>query len=89
MIRAQILADAGHLINSVRAREYGDASEMHTRIAAIWSALLGHPVMPCQVALLMIGLKLARLAHSPQHKDSWVDAAAYAALGAELSIGEE
>jgi hypothetical protein len=58
---------------------------MHARIAAIWSAILGHPIKPPQVALMMAGLKLARLAHDPQHRDSSIDAAAYAALGAELA----
>ena len=85
MTRSEILAEAELLITSVRAREYGDASQMHNRIAAIWSAILGHPVQPWQVALLMAGLKLARLAHCPLQKDSWVDAAAYAAIGGELA----
>ena len=85
MTREEILIEAHFLITSKRAGEYGDAHEMHARIATIWSAMLGYPVQPWQVALMMAALKLARLAHAPQHRDSWVDAAAYAAIGAELA----
>ena len=59
--------------------------EMHTRIATIWSAILGHPITPWQVALMMAGLKIARLSHAPLSEDSWVDAVGYLALGAELT----
>ncbi|GER08804.1 hypothetical protein GCM10007972_24580 [Iodidimonas muriae] len=70
MTREEILADASSPVTTVRAEEYGDAHRMHARIAAIWSAILGHAVTPHQVALCMAGLKLARLAHLPDHRDS-------------------
>lgn len=85
MRRETVLAAAHELITSKRAGEYGDAHEVHTRIAIIWSALLGCQISAWQVALMMAALKLARVARSPGHSDSWVDAAAYAALGAELA----
>lgn len=90
MRREDVLAEAHELITAKRAGEYGDAHEVHTRIAIIWSAILGCQVASWQVALMMAALKLARLARTPRHNDSWVDAAAYAALGAELAqAGEE
>jgi rhamnogalacturonyl hydrolase YesR len=88
MKREHVLAEAHVLITAKRASEYGDAHEVHTRIAIIWSAILGYPLRSWQVALMMSALKLARLARAPQHEDSWVDAAAYAALGAELASVE-
>jgi hypothetical protein len=88
MKRERVLADAARLVTTERAVEYGDAHQMHSRVAAIWAAILGHKVSPHQVALCMAGLKLARLSHSPRHRDSWVDAAAYVALGAEIASGD-
>lgn len=70
MTREEILAEANVLVTRTRAEAYGDAHIMHARIAAIWSAILGHAVSPHQVALCMAGLKLARLAGRPRHTDS-------------------
>lgn len=88
MTRDECLTTAAQLVTGDRAAAYGDLRPMHDRIASIWSALLGHPVSPEQVAIMLAGLKLARVAHDPTHKDSWVDAAGYIALGAELAVGK-
>ena len=89
MTRDETLARAGLLIGKVRSAEYGDSQQMHARIAAIWSAILGHPVTPWQVTLMMAGLKIARLSHAHQSEDGWVDAVGYLALGSELAGGHE
>ena len=74
-----ILEEAGALVAGVRQEAYGDPSEMHAKIAAIWSVILGHEVSPRQVALCLAGMKLARESH--RHKrDNLVDLAAYAHL---------
>jgi len=54
-------------------------------VAARWSQVLGTPVTPAQVALCLIDLKLARLAHDPAHLDSMVDIAGYAACLREVT----
>lgn len=72
-----ILQEAERIVNGPRASDYGDARENHQRIADIWSALLRVKVTPEQVAMCMIGVKLARLANTPDHRDSWVDIAGY------------
>jgi uncharacterized protein DUF6378 len=59
--RDETLARAGLLISKIRAAEYGNSQQMHARVAAIWSAILGQPVKPWQVTLMMAGLKIARL----------------------------
>ena len=41
-------------------------------------------VTPRKVAMMMAGLKLARLAESPDHDDSWRDALGYLALGSSF-----
>jgi hypothetical protein len=46
----------------------------------------GRQLVAGDVALLMIGMKLARLRHNPSHEDSWVDVAGYAACGMEVGV---
>lgn len=83
--RSEILATADDLINGERDASYGDALDSFTRIAKLWTATLGIEISPTQVALLLAQLKLARLAASPTHEDSWIDLAGYAALGGEIA----
>ena len=44
-------------------------------------------ILPETVALMMALLKVARLIKSPEHLDSWVDLAGYAACGGEIAGG--
>jgi hypothetical protein len=68
-----------------RRKSYGDPAILMASIAARWSLTLGRPVTPAQVALCLIDLKLARLAHDPGHVDSTVDLAGYAAVLREVA----
>jgi hypothetical protein len=67
-----------------RRDDYGDPAKQFRAIADRWSITLGTPVMPAQVALCMIDLKLSRLAYDPFHTDSLVDVIGYAALLREV-----
>jgi len=82
--RTEVLDFAIALINGDRERDYGTPAENFGRIADGWSVILQSDVSAEQVALCMAWLKIARLVHGP-HEDSYVDAAAYMALAAELS----
>jgi hypothetical protein len=82
--RRAVLKTAGDLIDGDRARDYGDAFEMHKRIASGWSQILGIDVRAHEVALCMTWLKISRIVESPSHADSYVDAVAYMALAAEI-----
>lgn len=84
MDRDKILDAASDLINGQRAKDYGDALEMHRRIAAGWTEIVGVDVSPSQVALCMAWLKIARLVETPDHLDSFVDLVAYGALAGEI-----
>lgn len=84
-IRDQVLAEAQRLIGGQRRTDYGDPRESFVRLAQMWSALLPVQVTPAQVALCLAALKLSRASVTPEHADSWVDLAGYAALGAEVS----
>ena len=83
MNRSDVLHMADSLINGDRARDYGDAKENFSAIAQMWSAYLGTPVEPRDVANMMALLKIARLRIYP-HDDSSCDGCGYLALASEL-----
>ena len=77
--RTSMLSRAARVVEQ-RGKYYGDVRANLARIAARWSLVVGVPVTPEQVAVMMIDLKLARLAESPHHADSILDIAGYAEL---------
>ena len=83
MKREEILQTAIDLTMGNRNEQNGDPLENHTRIAKIWSVVLGIEVEPYQVALCMAGLKIARLAYNPLD-DSFIDGAAYLGIAGEI-----
>ena len=83
MQREEILQTAIDLTMGNRNEQNGNPLENHTRIAKIWSVILGIEVEPYQVALCMAGLKIARLAYNPLD-DSFIDGAAYLAIAGEI-----
>jgi hypothetical protein len=87
MAESTLLTKAANLVSGQRKTDYGDAQTSFNTIASIWSALLHKkltaPITAQEVALLMIGMKAARLSNSTDHEDSWVDIAGYASLGGE------
>lgn len=68
---------AEELVNGKRQADYGHPKVNMKRIARIWSGILDMEVTPEQVALCMVGLKLARLVSSPDHEDTQVDMLGY------------
>ena len=89
MNRTETLTAADLLVHGDREHEYGTPQVNFARIAALWAPVFGHEVTPAQVALALLQLKVARLIHTPEHADSWVDAAGYVAIGAELATGHQ
>lgn len=79
-----MLKQAAAIIGN-RRETYGDPSASMSAIAKRWSITLNQPITPAQVALCLIDLKLARLAHDPRHLDSMIDVAGYAAVLKEVS----
>jgi hypothetical protein len=89
--RKEILDAAAQCILQDRNASYGEPEDSFGAIADLWSVVL-RPVLKedcrvasAQVALCMIGLKIARLIHNPTHQDSAVDIAGYAACLGSLS----
>jgi len=65
------------LVANERQTDYGHPKDNAQRVALIWSAVLGAEVLPSEVGLCLIGLKLARLIETPNHDDSMVDLIGY------------
>ena len=89
MERKEVLKNAGEIIAGIREDHYGKPENNFQRIATMWNAYLGiesadEGLTPKDVAAMMILLKVARLAHTNNHDDSWIDIAGYAALGGEV-----
>lgn len=73
-----VLEEAYRLTRGDRNSQYGHPKEDHGRTASYWSTYLGRDIRPDQVAVMMILMKVARLGHSPAHRDSLTDIAGYA-----------
>lgn len=77
-----LLQRANELIGGDRQKDYGNKLQNFAQIAMFWNATLAtkltSPVTPEDVALCMMGVKMARLAKSPEHEDSILDVAGYA-----------
>jgi hypothetical protein len=84
MNREEILNEALRLTSTDRQKNYGTPLINHQRIADIWKVILDMDITPSQVALCMVGVKLARLVETPTHMDSFVDMAAYASIAGEI-----
>lgn len=90
------LQTALEAVTGPRNEDYGPPSDDFTTQAEMFSSYLsrtnGRPVYvtASDIAALMILVKLARQAHRPK-QDNWIDAAGYAACGAECDarIAEE
>lgn len=80
-----ILDEASEIVTGARRKAYGHPENNFGRIAALWNNYLDlkpngrESITPQDVALMMILMKVARLMESPDHRDSLVDLAGYAA----------
>lgn len=86
--RTVTLESANKLITVDRAKQYGSAQVSFNRIATLWSGYLGVSITPEDVALMMALLKISRAKSGPKKQDSYDDMCGYAALAAELAIGD-
>lgn len=67
---------AADLVTGPRGNDYGHPLDDFSRAALIWSAILGCEVTAEQVALCMVGVKIAREVHKPK-PDTVVDGVGY------------
>lgn len=95
-VRENVLDEAKKCVLHDRNSTYGKPEDNFRRIAELWTTYLnirpkdvGAPITPTDVAQMMLLMKVARLAHNPAHKDSWVDGIGYLACGAGIELGED
>ena len=84
-----VLEEAKDLIYGQRSDDYGDAQSNFQRMADLVNPIIKKAdgnLTATDMALVMIQVKIARLQESPDHEDSWIDIAGYAALGAQIAI---
>ncbi len=79
-----------------RGLNYGKPEDNFDRIARLWNTHLTNrygvasTVMDASdVSMMMALMKIARLENQPDHMDSWVDLAGYAACGGEIASQPE
>lgn len=88
MKRAEILEAARVCVCGEREQDYGSPEDSFALIGKLWSAYMGVPVSPKDVAMCMALLKVARI-KAGDKVDSFVDLAGYAACAGEISTGGE
>lgn len=73
-----------------RPASYGAPEDSFGRLAEVWCAIFPERRWTAaDVALALAALKLVRLSFNPEHRDSAVDLAGYAACLAECADAEE
>lgn len=88
MKASEVLLSATDVIGN-RGGIYGHPRINQGRIASRLQQLLEMPIADYQACLAMVEVKLARIQESPDHIDSYIDAAAYIALACELATEED
>lgn len=91
--RATLLTDAAKIIDGDRNVQYGDPIDDFSLTAKMWEAYIRRlmetrnldvPMLdPHDVAVMMLMVKVSRLAQSPEKHDHWLDIAGYAGCGWE------
>lgn len=82
--KPSMLQQADATINGPRQSDYGDKLTNFAQISMLWQGMLAPKLLPDSritpedVALLMMLVKMSRLAKSPDHFDSVLDIAGYA-----------
>jgi len=94
LISEDMLRQAASLVGGQRAKDYGDKTENHERIANLWNVWLTErygntqTIEAYDVAIMMILMKISRLMHTQGHSDSHVDIAGYAAIAEEIWVNK-
>jgi hypothetical protein len=83
--RIEALREAARIVAGDRDVQYGAPEDNLGRIAKIWSVIFGIEISAQDVAMAMIGLKMARFVNKGEFQpDTWIDIAGYAGIGFEV-----
>ena len=85
--RQRVLKEAEKCVCGQRENEYGVPEDSFEMIGKLWTVYLDYAtkIDAHDVAAMMALLKIARIAKSPDHMDSWCDLAGYASCGGEIA----
>lgn len=85
--RKRVLSEAERCVCGQRENEYGVPEDSFEMIGKLWTVYLDYAtkIDAHDVAAMMALLKIARIAKSPDHMDSWCDLAGYASCGGEIA----
>ena len=85
--RKRVLKEAEKCVCGNREHEYGVPEDSFEMIGKFWTVYLDYDtkIDAHDVAAMMALLKIARIAKSPDHMDSWCDVAGYASCGGEIA----
>lgn len=92
--RADMLDEARKLITGDRNNSYGPPTQDFQKSAEAATAYGyrgpgGREIVPHDIAILVMLVKLSRLTWTPGKRDHWVDIAGYAGCGYECTVEEE
>ena len=79
-----VLEEAIQAFTGPRAEAYGSPEVNFKNIADLATCLVGREITPRECVLILIAVKLGRLVNTPDHRDSIVDLAGYAAVLARV-----
>lgn len=82
-MRVENLSELLKLIVEAKTDEYGPASVGMTKIADVWSGLVGVTIRPHQVALMYAAAKVVR-AFNNYKSDNYIDLINYANIADEI-----
>ena len=76
-----------NVIKTIHARgvSYGHPITNHKRIAELWSAYIGYPIQPNEVAICMALVKISRQAEDPAKLDNYEDCLAYISIAKSIT----
>ena len=85
--RKRVLSEAERCVCGQREQDYGTPEDSFEMIGKLWTVYLDYAtkIDAHDVAAMMALLKIARIAKSPDHMDSWCDLAGYASCGGEIA----
>ena len=94
MKRDAILSKAMETVCGEREEQYGSPEDNFSKIAELWTTYLDDGegyinITKTDVSIMMILLKIARIAGGKTHQDNWIDIAGYAACGGEIDGKED
>jgi hypothetical protein len=87
--REEMLLEVARIISGQRDEQYGGPEDNFEKIARIWTVLFDRKFSREDIAMAMVGVKMARYAAGAGFQpDTWTDIAGYAACGYEVGIKE-